>query len=164
MLIVLVYGACLTISLIGGKPFFVFTSLLGFFVLLMLLVYLCGTINQIGTDSVSYNTYAGPFLPFTWDNVIGGRTSANAQFNGMQLFPLLSGYLREPREQVPRVLVLSCILFTMMSVFITFAAVSQDAGGKALSSAKKSKAKAMAKAAGRPYPNLIDNMRAAKNG
>jgi hypothetical protein len=33
---------------------------------------------------------------------------------------------------------------------------------KKLSSAKKSKAKAMAKAAGRPYPNLIDNMRAAK--
>jgi len=33
---------------------------------------------------------------------------------------------------------------------------------KKLSSAKKSKAKAMAKAAGRPYPNLIDNMRAAR--
>jgi len=33
---------------------------------------------------------------------------------------------------------------------------------KKLSSAKKSKAKAMAKAAGRQYPNLVDNMRAAK--
>jgi hypothetical protein len=33
---------------------------------------------------------------------------------------------------------------------------------KKLSSAKKSKAKAMAKEAGRPYPNLVDNMRAAK--
>ena len=35
---------------------------------------------------------------------------------------------------------------------------------KKLSSKKKTKAKAAAKAAGRPYPNLIDNMRAAKNG
>jgi hypothetical protein len=35
---------------------------------------------------------------------------------------------------------------------------------KTLSPAKKSKAKAAAKAAGRPYPNLIDNMRMAKNG
>ena len=35
---------------------------------------------------------------------------------------------------------------------------------KTLSPAKKAKAKAAAKAAGRPYPNLIDNMRAAKNG
>jgi hypothetical protein len=35
---------------------------------------------------------------------------------------------------------------------------------KKMSSKKKSKAKAMAKSAGRPYPNLIDNMRAAKNG
>ena len=33
---------------------------------------------------------------------------------------------------------------------------------KKLGAAKKSKAKAMAKSAGRPYPNLVDNMRAAK--
>jgi hypothetical protein len=33
---------------------------------------------------------------------------------------------------------------------------------KKMSSAKKAKAKAMAKSAGRPYPNLVDNMRAAK--
>lgn len=33
---------------------------------------------------------------------------------------------------------------------------------KKLASAKKAKAKAIAKAAGRPYPNLVDNMRAAK--
>ena len=31
-----------------------------------------------------------------------------------------------------------------------------------LSPAKKASAKAMAKAAGRPYPNLIDNMRSAQ--
>jgi hypothetical protein len=34
---------------------------------------------------------------------------------------------------------------------------------KKLSSAKKASAKAAAKAAGRPYPNLIDNMRAARS-
>ena len=33
---------------------------------------------------------------------------------------------------------------------------------KKLSPAKKASAKAAAKAAGRPYPNLIDNMRAAR--
>jgi len=33
---------------------------------------------------------------------------------------------------------------------------------KKLAPAKKAKAKAMAKAAGRPYPNLVDNMRAAR--
>ena len=34
---------------------------------------------------------------------------------------------------------------------------------KKLSTAKKAKAKAAAKAAGRPYPNLVDNMRAARS-
>jgi hypothetical protein len=33
---------------------------------------------------------------------------------------------------------------------------------KKMSPAKKSEAKAMAKKAGRPYPNLVDNMRAAR--
>jgi hypothetical protein len=33
---------------------------------------------------------------------------------------------------------------------------------KTLTSAKKATAKAAAKKAGRPYPNLVDNMRAAK--
>ena len=33
---------------------------------------------------------------------------------------------------------------------------------KKMSSAKKAAAKASAKAAGRPYPNLIDNMKASK--
>ena len=34
---------------------------------------------------------------------------------------------------------------------------------KALSPAKKAKAKAAAKAGGRPYPNLVDNIRAARS-
>lgn len=34
---------------------------------------------------------------------------------------------------------------------------------KKLTAAKKAKAKAIAKAAGRPYPNLVDNMRVARS-
>jgi hypothetical protein len=34
---------------------------------------------------------------------------------------------------------------------------------KALSPSQKSKAKAAAKKAGRPYPNLVDNMRASRS-
>ena len=34
---------------------------------------------------------------------------------------------------------------------------------KKLSPARKAKAKAAAKSAGRPYPNLVDNMRAARS-
>lgn len=35
-------------------------------------------------------------------------------------------------------------------------------GDKKMSPKQKVSAKAMAKAAGRPYPNLVDNMRAAR--
>jgi len=40
-------------------------------------------------------------------------------------------------------------------------APASKAGGK-LSSKQKASAKAAAKSAGRPYPNLVDNMRAAR--
>jgi hypothetical protein len=39
---------------------------------------------------------------------------------------------------------------------------SKLGASKKLSPAKKAKAKSMAKSAGRPYPNLVDNMRASK--
>lgn len=38
----------------------------------------------------------------------------------------------------------------------------KNAKNKKLSSSQKSSAKRAAKKAGRPYPNLVDNMRAAK--
>ena len=41
---------------------------------------------------------------------------------------------------------------------------SKDAKEKHLNRKQKQSAKAMARAAGRPYPNLVDNVRAAKAG
>jgi len=40
----------------------------------------------------------------------------------------------------------------------------KDAKEKHLDRSQKQKAKAMARAAGRPYPNLVDNVRALKKG
>ena len=37
-------------------------------------------------------------------------------------------------------------------------------GGKKLSAGQKKRARSRAKASGRPYPNLVDNMRAASKG
>ena len=42
------------------------------------------------------------------------------------------------------------------------AGITGDFKSKPLSKKAKASAKAMAKAAGRPYPNLVDNMRAAR--
>ena len=40
----------------------------------------------------------------------------------------------------------------------------KDAKEKHMNRSKVQKAKAMARAAGRPYPNLVDNVRALKKG
>lgn len=130
------FAICLAFNLIGGKPLFVMTSVLGFFVLTMLLIFLFGTLGSIQRDSVDFNEYAGSFPTITWSSIMSARFSTSSQFNGLQLFPLLSELMANPREQVPRAMILSCCIFLVMSVFVSLAAISQYPGSKGLSSAE----------------------------
>eukprot|EP01040_Poterioochromonas_malhamensis_P012008 gene12008-biopygen2530 len=96
-----IFGFCLLMNLMGGKPVFVLTSLIGFFTVMMLLVYLCGTLSAVGTDAVSYTHYSPPVVEFSWFHVMAGRPAVSAAFNAIQFLPLLSEYMQEPREQLP---------------------------------------------------------------
>jgi ethanolamine permease len=128
------FAICLVFNLIGGKPVFVMTNLLGF-VMTMLLIYLFGTLGSIDTDSVGFDEYAGSFSAMTWPSIIGARFTRGSQFNGLQFFPLLSEYMANPREQIPRAMIMSCCIFIVMSIFVFLAAISQYPGSTGLSSA-----------------------------
>lgn len=135
VLICCVYGFCLCMSLIGGKPVFVLTSMMGFFTFTVLVIYMLGTIGQMNTDVVSYSHYAGPFTDMTWASAMGGRLAAGTQYSGIQYFPLLSEYMKEPREQVPRMMLITCMIFILFSVFVSLSAVSQEPGATVLATA-----------------------------
>eukprot|EP01040_Poterioochromonas_malhamensis_P012007 gene12007-biopygen2529 len=130
-----IFGFCLLMNLMGGKPVFVLTSLIGFFTVMMLLVYLCGTLSAVGTDAVNYSHYSPPIVEFSWFHVMTARPAVSGVFNAIQFLPLLSEYMKEPREQLPRVLLVSCASFLLMSVFVILAAVSQNPGAKSLQAA-----------------------------
>eukprot|EP01040_Poterioochromonas_malhamensis_P002332 gene2332-biopygen324 len=66
---------------------------------------------------------------------MAARVPAGTQYSGIQYLPLLSQYLKDPRSQVPRMMIISCVIFILFSVFITLAAISQAPGAEALASA-----------------------------
>ncbi len=133
--VIAIFGFCLLMNLIGGKPVFVLTSLIGFFTAMIFVVYLCGTLSAVGTDAVNYTHYSPPIVEFSWFHMMSARPAVSGAFNGLQFLPLLSEYMKEPREQLPRVLLISCIIFMLMSVFLILAAVSQSPGAKSLQAA-----------------------------
>eukprot|EP00599_Poterioochromonas_sp_BG-1_P001666 CAMPEP_0173149086 /NCGR_PEP_ID=MMETSP1105-20130129/10115_1 /TAXON_ID=2985 /ORGANISM="Ochromonas sp., Strain BG-1" /LENGTH=496 /DNA_ID=CAMNT_0014063883 /DNA_START=98 /DNA_END=1588 /DNA_ORIENTATION=+ len=130
-----IFALCLLMNLMGGKPVFVLTSLIGFFTVMMLVVYLCGTLSAVGTDAVNYTHYSPPIVEFSWLHVMASRPAVSGAFNAIQFLPLLSEYMQEPREQLPRVLLISWASFLLMSVFVILAAVSQNPGAKSLQAA-----------------------------
>lgn len=60
VLIVVMFGFCLIVNLIGGKPVFALTSFMGFSIALLMLIYLFGTLSATGTDAVNYSHYSPP--------------------------------------------------------------------------------------------------------
>lgn len=131
--VLIIFGVTLAVNLIGGKPFYSATTLLGLFICIVLIIYLFGTLCLVGTAEVNFTHYSEPLMiPLTWENFMGARISAGAQFNGIQYFPLLSGLLKDPKEQLPRILLICCITFIFMSVFVTLAVIAQDSGGKSI--------------------------------
>ncbi len=133
--VIMIFAFCLALNLIGGKPVFFFTSMMGFFIAMMLIVYLCGTLSAVDTDKVNFTHYSPAVVDFSWFHIMSERSAVGGQFSGIQLLPLLSEYMREPREQLPRLLLGSCIFFMVMTVFLVLAAISQDPGAKKIQSA-----------------------------
>ncbi len=135
LIVIVMFGFCLVVNLIGGRPVFALTSFMGFCIAIMMLIYLFGTLSKVGTDEVSYSHYSPLPVEFTWFNVMSGRPSVGGQFSGIQYLTLLADLMREPKEQLPRVWLVSLFIFMAMSVFVILAAVSQAPLAKSLQKA-----------------------------
>eukprot|EP01040_Poterioochromonas_malhamensis_P008906 gene8906-biopygen1675 len=135
LIVIVMFGFCLVVNLIGGRPVFALTSFMGFCIAIMMLIYLFGTLSKVETDEVSYSHFSPLPVEFTWFNVMSGRPSVGGQFSGIQYLTLLADLLRDPKEQLPRVWLVSLFIFMAMSVFVILAAVSQAPLAKSLQKA-----------------------------
>eukprot|EP01040_Poterioochromonas_malhamensis_P007222 gene7222-biopygen1318 len=135
LIVIVMFGFCLVVNLIGGRPVFALSSFMGFCIATMLLIYLFGTLSALGTADVSYSHFSPLPVEFTWFNVMSGRPSVGGQFNCLQYFSLVGDLLEKPKEQLPRVWVVSMFIFVVMTVFVILASVSQTPSAKSLQKA-----------------------------
>jgi amino acid transporter len=133
-----IYCFLLMICCLGGKPFWTMNALLGISSLVILLIYLLGTTGEIGSGLVSFNKYCSSHVPFTAANALGLRQAGAHQFLGVQYMPLASNNLKDPRTQLPRMMLLTIAILFCSAISLAFAACSQAPG--------------IAELAARPYP------------
>ncbi len=133
-LIYITYGFILFLNLLGGKPFWIVVSLAGLTTLVLLLIYLGGTLKDLNRSNVDFKVYCegkNP-LPVEIETMLQERWIAVTQFQGVQYLPLLSEYVKEPRKTIPRVMMICVSEFLTFSVFISLAACSTYPGQKIL--------------------------------
>ncbi len=134
--VIIIFCLCLAVNLIGTKPVFFFSTIIGFVLFVCFLSFIIGTLTKVGTPEVNFDKYGGPMIEVSWEHVMAATLPLGTQYNGVQFFPLLSEYLADPRKQLPRFMLVSCFTFLFFSVFVSLCAVSQEPGGDVLSTSQ----------------------------
>ncbi len=125
--VVILYITLFLVNIAGGRVTFTITNMIGLYIFILLIIYLLATFALFDTNDVSFIRFSIPVMhPLTWDGFMSSRMFAGAQFNGMQYFPLLGSFLTNPKEQVPRLLLIALGIFVVTTMFVTLAAISQD--------------------------------------
>jgi ethanolamine permease len=129
-----IYGFLLSICVLGGKPFWSFNMIFGICSLLLILIYVLGTLCRTGSPSeVNFSRFAQTSIPFTFVNALKYRQSGSHQFLGVHYLPLASASLKDPKTQLPRMMVATALILFVSAICIAFAASSQAPGIHALS-------------------------------
>jgi ethanolamine permease len=129
-----IYAFLLCICVLGGKPFWSFNMLFGICSLLLILIYVLGTLCRTGSPSeVNFSRFAQSSIPFTFINALKYRQSGAHQFLGVHYLPLASANLKDPKTQLPRMMVTTVLILFVSAICIVLAAASQAPGIHALS-------------------------------
>ncbi len=135
---VIFYMSSFVVNVLGGKPLWGLVSIIGFGAFCLYVIYLGGAAASSVRDphSLDYDTYCRTNIPLNIDNIMPSRNNINGFYQGLQYIPLLNDSLKNPREQVPRALVICSIVFVLSSVFLSLSACSQYPGIKKLTKTK----------------------------
>lgn len=125
----IVYGTILLILLIGGKPFWTLNTIIGLITLGLIIIYLIGS---AANPHMSFVHFCLTQQAVTVKSVMIGRPPLASQFIGIQYLPLVSENLKNPRQQIPKMLIICWIIFFFSFLFVALSACSQAPGIKQL--------------------------------
>lgn len=124
--IFIIYASVLIICLLGGKVFWTTNGILGATCVALMVIYLVGSLVDVGTHSV-FTEYCKN-IPMTGWATMTARQGIAHQFLGVQYLPLNSKFVKEPKKQIPRIILITILLLFFNAFFLTFAVCSQPPG------------------------------------
>ncbi len=122
------YVGALTITLIGGKPFWIISSLFGLTALFIILIFIFGSFSN--TD---FEQYADLHESPTAYHMMTFLFVSSTQYMGIQYIPLLGNLCKDPRTQIPRVMMFSVVVCILTAMFILVFAAAHAPGTLKLS-------------------------------
>ncbi len=135
--VVVFYTSSFIINVLGGKPLWGMVCIIGFAAFFLYLIYLGGAADaSLSNGSLDYQKFCQTGMPLTMGNIMPGRSNINGFYQGLQFVPLLSDTLKNPRDQVPRALMICSVVFVFFSVFLSLSSCSQYPGIAKLTKSK----------------------------
>ena len=92
--------------------------------------------RSVRENSLNFKEFGEDKIPISMINILLGRTNINGFYQGLHFIPLLSDYVKKPREQIPRAMMICSVVIVVMLVFLSLSACSQLPGSKKLIKAK----------------------------
>lgn len=117
------YVFMLLVCMSGGKIFWTFSHGLGLYSLLIILIYIFGSINY-----ANYPKWASENHSFTGNDAIKYLQSSSWLYIGIQYAPLASKLSKDPRKDVPRGMITCMISLILTGLTLTALVCSQQPG------------------------------------
>jgi amino acid transporter len=116
------------LCLVGGRPFWTLAFIIGATSFALMMIYMFGTLAAINTPAVDYNHFCVSTAKFSFLSVLSHRAAAGNQFRGIHYLPLNSDYLKDPKKQMPRLILATVIIIFLNANFLGIAVCSQAPG------------------------------------
>lgn len=124
----MLYAGALIFTLVGGKPFWLLSSLLGLTALFIILIYIFGSCKN-----ADFEKYADIYTEPTPYHVMTYMYSTCVQYMGIQYVPILGQLCKEPRKQVPQMMIFCIIVCIITAMGLQIVAAAHYPGATALS-------------------------------
>eukprot|EP01040_Poterioochromonas_malhamensis_P009069 gene9069-9823_t len=117
------YVAALSITLIGGKPFWIISSLFGLTALFIIFIFIFGSFPH-----ADFEQYADLYESPTSYHMMTFMFVSSTQYMGIQYIPLLGNLCKDPRKQVPEVMMFSVVVCIVTAMLVLVFAAAHAPG------------------------------------
>ena len=125
------YALIFVVCVLGGKAFWTTSNLLGITTFLLLLIFFIGSIYGTTNGDESFTKYCD-LGTFSFVGSFASRSDVASQFRGVHYLPLNSEFLKDPKKQMPKIIIGTIVIIFLSANFLGLSVCSTKPGSKAM--------------------------------